>query len=328
MQNQQTTSILARLVILATMALSGCSAEYVRVKDDGLYFLRYAYHVSYAQKHPRSLARGNWIVDNFHLKGSDWVINTGAKYQGTAQIDRDGDGQYETETVFLFDVKLNHRASNAVMWIQNQELSLKSTGKSLDVLLNNYASSLTGTGFYAEANVFSILHVKQKRYVAVIKERKKIVLGGRLAIEARIQVLNIDQRRIEPNHQGNTILVTILKTPYKYQEGMEEVRTGQTVMLIGYFNSTQDFAKLKSQYLDFRSQVHFSPIPGMPVPRIVYRPAVTPSPRSTPARRATPPPRAKPPGSKSAPRRSPPGSESSGARRVAPARDSEEPPAR
>jgi hypothetical protein len=248
---------LAAILISATLV--GCVAtNYYTAKKDGIYFHYYAYSLQYAQQRPWIILRGNWVLDNFHIAaGEGLVMNKGKRYYGKARMDRDGDGKYEDESIYFFDIKLNHRSSNAVMWIQNQELASKSSHKALEVLMRNYAASLTGAGFYAEANVFSLLTVKQKRFVAVIQETKKTLVNRFYALQAKIQVFNIDQRKIQPTHQGNTLMVTMVKIPYKYQSAQGTTMIGSSVMIVGYVNRTEDFDLHRPAYGSFIRQLRF-----------------------------------------------------------------------
>jgi hypothetical protein len=208
--------------------------------------------VKYINPLSRTVLQG-WLLDNFHNDDSGtMVMNKAPKYYGTTLIDRNGDGKYEKEKVYFFDLKLNHRSSNAVLWIQNQELSEKATFKKVESLLESYVRSLTGAGFYAETNVFSLLTVKQKRFVAVIKEKKRTRLGPYPALSVRIQIFNIDQRKIQPKHQGTMLQITLLKLPYQYDHSgnseYPEIRSGFSVMIIGYHNSADAFPKLLPAY--------------------------------------------------------------------------------
>ncbi len=246
------------VAVLMSATIVGCADNYHSVKTDGIYFHRYAYSLKFARQKPRVVVQGSWSLDNFHIDSSKgWVMNKGKRYYGNARMDRDGDGKYEDENVYIFDIKLNHTASNAVMWIQNQELSSKSSRKTLEVLMRNYAGSLTGAGFYAEGNVFSMMTIKQKRFVAVIRWTKSILVDRFHALQAKIQVFNIDQRKIEPKHQGNTITVTMVKIPYQYTNASSEKLSGISVMIIGYFNRTEDFEKHQAAYRRFIGQLRF-----------------------------------------------------------------------
>lgn len=239
--------------------ITGCGGAYSVVKSDSIHFPRYGYTVEFAGPSPHLVLGSGWVLDNFH-KNSDgeWVMNTGSRYYGKAAMDRDGDGNFTDENVYFFDLKLNNSASNAVMWIQTHELSDKASGVTLSVLLRNYTNSLTGTGFYAEANVFSILKVKLKRFVAVIREASATRLEPFYALRAKIQVLNIDQKRVQPKHQGSMIQVTLLKLKYRYKSSSGNTRDGIAVMIIGYINRAEDFEKHLPDYRRLLTQLTFT----------------------------------------------------------------------
>ncbi len=252
-------NVLLTIVILGS---SGCGvSRYAELRADGIHYLHYDYRVKYVNPLSRTVLLG-WLLDNFHTDDSGtMVLNQSKNYYGTALIDRNGDGKYEKEKAYFFDLKLNHRSSNAVLWIQNQELSEKAQYKKVDSLLESYVQSLTGAGFYAEANVFSILTVKQKRFVAVVKEKKRTRLGPYKALSVRIQIFNIDQRKIQPKHQGTMLQITLLKLPYQYDHSgnseYPDVRSGFSVMIIGYRNSAAAFPKHFPAYQKLLGLVEF-----------------------------------------------------------------------
>lgn len=94
--------------------------------------------------------------------------------------------------------------------------------------------------------------MKQKQYAAIVKEKLAAQVGAHRALTARIQLLNIAQRKVDPMHQGNMLRVTLLKLPYKYDlSGNPEypnIRSGQSVMIIGYHNSTKAFAQQQAAH--------------------------------------------------------------------------------
>ncbi len=245
--------------------LGGCGGtSLLEVRRDSFHYPRYGYRVKFAKPPSRWVVSNAWLIDNMHADESGKIVlNKGKQYYGYALIDRDGDGKYEKERAYFFDLKLKHRTSGAVIWVQTHELSHKSTDLSLDRLLASYVSSLTGTGFYAEANVFSISVVKQKRFAAVIRQRAKGSLGRHRTLSARVQIVNLDQRKVEPNHPGDSVHVTLLKIPYKYERpydgGTVPIR-GYAVMIIGYYNTTPAFDTLFAAYKKLLSSIVFAPV--------------------------------------------------------------------
>jgi hypothetical protein len=104
------------ILVLGSAALgsAGCGvAQYAELRADGIHYLRYGYRVNFDHALSRNVLRG-WLLDNFHAGDSgQMVLSQGKSYYGTALIDRDGDGKFEKEQVYFFDLKLNHRESRA-----------------------------------------------------------------------------------------------------------------------------------------------------------------------------------------------------------------------
>ncbi len=76
-------------------------------------------------------------------------------------------------------------------------------------------------------------------------------------------MLNLDKRKVDSNHSGHTIHVTLLKIPYQYKvyeiDGTEHLHVGTSVMLVGYVNTTPVFPNLLGQYYALRELIEFEP---------------------------------------------------------------------
>ena len=94
--------------------------------------------------------------------------------------------------------------------------------------------------------------MKQKRYAATIHDKQYVRVGWRRGLMARIRVVNLDQLKVDPKHQGHTIQVILLKLPFRYNAPVDSAyygkMAGHSVMIIGYVNATSTFPALQKDY--------------------------------------------------------------------------------
>lgn len=253
--------------LLVPFLLASCTPKPGVFRKDGFHSARYGYAVCFLYpKH--KLFINHWFIDNFTIDSTTGELTpkTGKLYMGYRLVDRDNDGNLEKEKVFLFDLKLNHRKTNGVIWVQTFELQPGDKGKELAVLLGNYVSSLSGTGLYAEGNIYSILKFKQKKYAAVVKQSAMENLGGYSTQSALIQIYNIDQFKVDPKHRGSMLKVFLMKLKYyatKWDGTLYYTSTGKkllktALMLVGYYNSADRFDRHLGDFTLFLKNFRFA----------------------------------------------------------------------
>ncbi len=243
---------LVMLLMITCSALTAACAQsqYVFVSKSGLFFTRYNYSVANVQPPKLGFVSRNWMVDNMHRdENGEWCMNEGERYYGWFMIDRDGDGTLEKERTYIYDLKLKHRQSAAVMWIQSHELGYKESDRALSVMLDRYVGALTGTGLFASSNVFAVHTIKAKSYAARVVQRRESRFHGRKALRAKIALVNLERKRADPSYKGKLLLITLVKIPFDYVHPKYQVRlSGQTVLLVGYYNSFTDYDTAEYDY--------------------------------------------------------------------------------
>ena len=243
--------------LLVPFLVAACTPKPGLFRKDGFHSARYGFTVCFLYpKH--KLFLNHWFIDNFTYDATTGELapKTGKLYMGVRLVDRDNDGNLEREKVYLFDLKLNHRKTNGVIWIQTFELQPGDEGKELRVLLGNYVSSLSGTGLYAEGNIYSILKYKQKKYAAVIKQSAMESLAGYSAQAALIQIYNIDQFKVDPKHRGSMLKVYLMKLKYYASGDKKNLKTA--LMLVGYHNTADQFDRYLGDFALFLKNFRFA----------------------------------------------------------------------
>jgi hypothetical protein len=260
------TELRCFLAASVLLALAGCGAQrYALVDSSGIYFEDWNYRVRWQVPVTQRMLSSQWRLDNFRDDSGTLVIKDGARYRGHQLVERDGKDEPERVRAFLFDIKLDHRVSDATIWITNLKLSNRQAEKDLDALLTQFASGLTGTGLYDAANVYLFRGNKLKRHAAIVREKASSRLGAHPAITARIQILDLDQVKVEPQHQGDSLQVTLVKYTYEVKVGVvgdggEMVTVAKklpALMVVGYLNASARFSELLPEYVKFLSQISF-----------------------------------------------------------------------
>lgn len=197
------------------------------------------------------------MVDNMHFDEGEWLMNRGRRYYGWFKVDRDGNGSLEKERTYIYDLKIKHRRSAAVMWLQTHELGYKESDRALSVMLDRYVGALTGTGLFSSSNVFAVSTVKAKTYAARVLQRRQLIFHGREALRAKIGLMNLERKKADPNYKGNLLLITLVKIPFDYVHPKYQVRLrGQTVLLVGYYNSVGGYDTSEYDYNRLLKAVH------------------------------------------------------------------------
>jgi hypothetical protein len=248
----------AGALAISVFFLTSCTPLHGTLRDDGYVFKAYGYSVCYAKKKEKSFIHGGWQLDNFYFRkiADRWEPKSGRRYMGYRLVDLDNDGVLEKEKAFIFDLKLDHGKTQGVIWIQTFDLPKQYAKKELNVLLQSYVTSLTGTGLYAGGDIYSVVRVKQKKYAAVIKQRGSATLGDRAAVKAVIQILDLDQIKVDPQHAGSKLKVLLTKfrpwgsRPHEW-----------ALMLVGYYNTADQFDRCLADFDRFLKMIRFTTKP-------------------------------------------------------------------
>ncbi len=190
---------LARLASFASLAaLAGCATTGGSFEPDGFHQGQFPLAVHYAAPETKDFLGPDWRIDNFYLfdDGTIGSRKTTKAYAGRQVIDLRGDGRLTKLDAFYFDLKLDNRKTSAVIWLQTLPLGRNETDRNLKNLVEDYADDLSGTGFFAAVNDGRAL--KSKTYAARIVSGADTTLGKLPAYDARLELANLDQIRLDP----------------------------------------------------------------------------------------------------------------------------------
>jgi hypothetical protein len=206
------------------------------------------YRIAYAS--PGNLLGDGWLLDNYDDKKQ---LKSGGRYATTQLIDTNGDGalNYERKTP-TYDLRFESRYDAGIIWIRTFPVSTALKERKLAALLDAYLESISGTDYEVVfVNSKAYRTTAAQRYAARVIEQEPVMLGKVEALEARVELVNLDQNALS-DEAGKTLLSVVLAmTPYQY-----EIASGATTLPVlfvaAYSNRPVDF---ESGLKDFRGLV-------------------------------------------------------------------------
>ena len=191
--------VVALLAALAFPVL-GCATGGTFAAD-GFHHTDYPYVVRYSDPGTREFLDANWRIDNYvvNYDGTIGALKTTEDYEGPTELDVTGSGNFSKVTLPYFDLKLDNRKTSAVIWLQTIPLNKGREERNLKNLAEDYASAISGSGFYAAVEDQGKV-IREKTFAAKIVEGKETTLGGLEAYDAKIELANADQLRLDPAH--------------------------------------------------------------------------------------------------------------------------------
>lgn len=172
-------------------------------------------------------------------------------------MDTDGDGEPETYDAPRYDLKLVHSKTNGVIWVREIPLDANHAEKALDVLVGNYAESMSGSGFYAE-DLANDRIATAKTFATRILDQKPMVVSGREAVDATIELANVEQLKLASDSRQGKVRVIFVKAGCKRDLGL---RTTSAIVplltMIGYYNDPAHFDALIPEFDAFVKSMTF-----------------------------------------------------------------------
>jgi hypothetical protein len=227
--------------LLLTAPLMGCAGATGSFTPEGFHHAEFPVTVRYANPAAKEFLGPDWRVDNFTTEYDGTVEPKKTReYRGEESVDRRGDGNFVDSQTYYFDLKLDNRKTSAVIWMQSIHLGPNEADQNLKNLVEEYADALSGSGFYAALRWGHGLGVKAKTYAAKIVDGKETTLGGVNAYDAKLELANVDQIRIDPNARAAIIRVVLVGTQYMHPWD-DYGGKARTILRVGYRASPSDF---------------------------------------------------------------------------------------
>jgi len=254
------------------------------ISPEGYTHEEYAYRV---QATPDGkLMPDSWKLDNFREDESK--AKTEGIYVTTYDLDVDGDGDVEeTDEAPTYDLRFKHLEDAGVVFLRTVPVSQNRRTTKLRVLMTQFIEQVAGAGYEVVKLNQAASILVEKRYAAAVVEEGPAKLGGREAYFATIDVANLDQLRVDPNAVRERVQLVILHTGFEYDPvGNPRGHNFPVIMLAGYANQREDFARGLPEFHDFLARITINGAQGFtlaaPASNAVPAPPATPAQPSAP----------------------------------------------
>jgi len=238
------------------------------------------YVVRYSNETEHLFVNDNWVVDDYEatcdtFSGEGkcfYERKKGKAYYGVTLVDRDEDGTPEIERDYFFDLKLRNKRHNGVIWVSSSELPRAHTETLLDVFLDNYVDSLSGTELQLAGDPFGYAQIKQRKFATRVGDRGPAKLGPHDAVIATVTIADLDQLKLDETHEYAKLRVLVARVPSKSRRRVTKVvetmqgpverslvvdTSGKSLLVVGYFNTPAYFAEDLPDFEAFRDLLLF-----------------------------------------------------------------------
>ena len=264
------------------------------------------YQLRYADAARQKFLPDDWVLDNYAYKLDEkkWEEKTGEQYRAVRLLDENGDGTVsasERNKENIFDLRFVNSRDNAVIWLKVHPMNPTYAGRDLDVILENYADGLEGTGLFEQSTLFGMVADKTRHFTTFMVKKEPTTLNGALpAIRGVIEIADVEKLRLDASHRDSKAelvfaKVTYLETvsgkqnaprwPIVSSSDMETVYRRTGLLVIGYYD---DAARFESHLADLHALLKQLVIPATAIPSgsalpVVAKPAATMPPVAAPA---------------------------------------------
>jgi hypothetical protein len=270
-------------------ASAGCAKTTAGLLGPGGYSQPvYGYRIDYTNPDARSFLGPDWRVDNFAWDDTvgKWKPKDGPNYVATRELDEDNDGKIasgEKHAEPIYDLRLTNARDDGVIWVKAHPLARHQTARELDVELNDYADSLSGTGAYYQGSVFAVEHVKTRQFTTFVVAPEKRSVAGLDGLIATVEVAETTRLQLEPTYRSAKIRVFLAKIRYQVKlpeptdpDNVQDSRTSPWprvqcsagkgscedrvgLLMVGYVNETSHFEQHIPEYEKLLSEISRGP---------------------------------------------------------------------
>ncbi|HYQ46768.1 MAG TPA: hypothetical protein VER11_32585 [Polyangiaceae bacterium] len=259
------------------------------------------YRVNFADVNRKEFLPNDWRLDNYTYDAGSkkWHEKDGTQYRAERLLDEDGDGTItasETHTESIYDLRFVNNRDNAVIWLKVHPMDASQANLDLDVLLENYADGLAGTGLFEQSSLFGLSVDKVRHFTSFIVKKEPTALGKLPAIRGVIEIADLDKLRLDRTHRDSKAELVFAKVIYledlgpnkpsssrwPIAEGMSSngqyvhykaQRTG--LLVIGYYD---DATRFESHLPDLHALLERIEVPDSAIPPNAEPPAKASSP--------------------------------------------------
>lgn len=246
------------------------------------------YRVNYVDVANQTFLPSEWLLDNYTYNPSSklWKEKRGLKYRAERRLDEDGDGTVtpsEKKEESIYDLRFVHSRDNAVIWLKVHPLQPNYASVDLDVILDDYADGLEGTGLFEQSSLFGLEQDKARHFTTFMVKKEATSLGALPAIRGIIEIADVEKLRLDPAHRDSKAELLFAKITYLEKLGggrpaaprwpivkqtnpggytfYSAQRTG--LLVVGYYD---DAARFESHAADLKALLAQIEVPASAVP--------------------------------------------------------------
>jgi len=281
---------MAVAVVAAVVGVAGCESS--GVFDGTAFHSRvYPYTIRYADPEEHALLSSDWVVENYYADatGKPTTSKRRGEYRKLRDIELTS-GSTTEQYVDVYDVMLEHRASDAVIWMRSIPMSPRQPRLDLRVVAGEYAERLSGSGFFATD--LGRARVESQTYASRLMSGRPVVVAGLEGYEATIEVANVDQLKLDPSSRVAMVRVVFVHTPFTSPTRSDSDKL-PIMWMIGYANNPTDFEAQAPDFTRFLGLIDTNGSHGFtvlpPVPSTAIPASSAPAPSAVPSAPAAPP---------------------------------------
>ena len=206
-------------LVLGLALGAGCSPASGALGPTGYEQSLVKYKLGYSDPTTKKFLPDDWVLDNYAYNPANdsWSEKKGNEYRAVRWLDEDGDGtisESERTTESIFDLRFVNARDNAVIWLKVHPLAFSDSKRDLEVVLENYADGLAGTGLFEQSSLFNLTHDKTRQYTTFVVSREATKVGPLAAIQGVIEIAYVEKLRLDPKHRDSKAELVFARVKY------------------------------------------------------------------------------------------------------------------
>lgn len=249
----------------ALFALAGCNRPNPEFPADGFHADEFPIVVRYADAKAQTFVGPDWRTDNFVIDEAGRVRDRKdtPDYRVDVKLDLDGDGKLDEFSGWpMYQLSLVHRRTDARIWIQAMPVSERDKDRDLKVVLDDFVEGLSGTGLYRFRSGPREPVAVARTYGTRVVQQKETKVGTFDALDATIEVINLDQQKVDPTTKSAVGRVVFVRPPYvNTVRGVTGMPNPRAFIVLGCESKPRDFEATSADFDRFLAAVELGPDP-------------------------------------------------------------------
>lgn len=245
-----------RSFAMGLLMLASCVAANGRLETNRFQHERYPYAVFYTPEGtPTAPLGGSWRVENFFVNASGkYAPKRGDAYEAAIDYDLNGDGSGDLrETEYRYDLRLEHAARDAHMWVRTVPVASKDREKALSALAARYVESISGTDTSFDQTIGKKPTALSRRFASRVLHSQPCTLSKREAFQIDFEVANVDQLSLSESARWQRHRIVLVRTGYEHRvKGLGRSATlfadYPIVMVVGLSSRPEEFSELEADF--------------------------------------------------------------------------------